>query len=493
MIARSALLNLLGHAAPLLAALFLVPILVARLDAGRFGFLALAWVLIAYFSVFDLGFGRALSRLVAERMGSGRDAELSVLSRTAITLTFALGALAGAALWFLADFLCLRVLRLPAALQDEAPDALRILALCVPLVTLTSTLRGLLEAGHRFGLLNAIRVPLGVLIFAAPLAAAFWTTNLAVLAAALGAVRVAAVLAHWVACAHAFPALTAMGWPRMRAVREMFGFGAWLTVSNIVGPLLAYLDRFAVGTLVAVSAVAYYAAPYEVVTRLTVIPAALAGVLFPAMAAAHPDRQLSLFRTSTKAIMLAVYPLALAVMLFAPEWMRLWLGAEYALNGARVAQILSLGVMVNCVAYVPAALLQARGRADLAAKAHLAELPLYVAALLVLVPLWGVEGAALAWTLRCAVDALLLFVLARFKVLGAATRFTDAQFLIIALLALMLTGAVLPFSLGAKIVYLVAVLASFSALSWLVLLDPAERARARDPLSFIVQRPPSSC
>jgi O-antigen/teichoic acid export membrane protein len=97
---------------------------------------------------------------------------------------------------------------------------------------------------------------------------------------------------------------------------------------------------------------------------------------------------------------------------FAPEWMRLWLGAEYAARGTLVAQWLVAGVLVNSLAYLPFTLLQARGRADLAAKAHLAELPLYLAALAWLVPAHGIEGAALAWALRCAADAALLFLLA---------------------------------------------------------------------------------
>ncbi len=315
--------------------------------------------------------------------------------------------------------------------------------------------------------------------------------HLAVLAGALGAVRIAAVFAHWVACAHAMPRLTAFGTPRMSAVREMFAFGAWLTVSNAVGPLLTYLDRFAVGALIAVSAVAYYAAPYEVVTRLSVIPAALAGVLFPAMAAAVHERQRMLFRTSIKAVAVGVYPLVLLAALFAAEWMELWLGAEYALRGARVAQILALGVLINCIAYVPAALLQARGRADLAAKAHLAELPVYVAGLAILVPLWGVEGAALVWTLRCVLDAVLLFALARYRVLGASSGFSALQLGALFLLAVLLLFALVPATLGGKVLYAAAVLTAYGVVSWFVMLDAAERERARDPLSLVLRRPRS--
>ena len=87
MLARNALLNLAGHAAPLAAALIAFPVLVARLDPDRLGFLSIAWVLVGYFSLFDLGLGRALSRLVAERTGTPDETKLPELSQTALGLT----------------------------------------------------------------------------------------------------------------------------------------------------------------------------------------------------------------------------------------------------------------------------------------------------------------------------------------------------------------------------------------------------------------------
>jgi len=67
---------------------------------------------------------------------------------------------------------------------------------------------------------------------------------------------------------------------------------------------------------------------------------------------------------------------------------------------------------VNCLAHIPFTLLQARGRADLTGKLHLAELPFYVVLLVVLVGSVGIGGAAIAWSARCVVDALALFLLA---------------------------------------------------------------------------------
>ena len=482
MLARNALINLAGHGAPLLAALFLVPPLIARLDAERFGFLALAWALVGYFSLFDLGLGRALSRLVAERRGTSREAELPGLSRTGLTLTFALGAAAGAALFAAAGPLCERVLHLSPDLRAEAAVALRVLALSLPLVTVTAALRGLLEAGQRFDWVNAIRIPAGILTFAAPFAATAWSVNLVALALALVLVRLATFAAHWWACRRLWPALTSMGAAWGNAAGEMLRYGGWLTVSNVVGPLMVYIDRFVIGSLLAVSWVAYYSAPYELVTRLWLIPAAVVGVLFPAMAAASPERVAALYRTGTKAVLIAVFPLALVATVFAAEWMHAWLGAAFAERATLVAQLLCVGAAVNCLAYLPFTLLQARGRADLPAKAHLAELPVYLVVLWLAVSRWGIDGAALAWILRCAVDAVVLFALANGNV---RSGFTAPQVATIAIALAVLAAGMLPVAIAIKVLYALAALAFFFVLAWLVLLDAGERARARHPRALL--------
>ncbi len=413
MLTRNALLNLVGHLAPLLAALIFVPPLISRLGTERFGFLALAWILVGYFSLFDLGLGRTLSRLVAERIGTPRETELPQRSYTALSLTLVLGATAGIVLFVAANLICTRVLKLSAPLTPEAISALRILALCLPLVTVTAALRGLLEAGGRFDWVNGIRVPLGILTFAAPLAASTWAPGLVSLALALALVRAAAFLAHWAGCAHLYPALTKIAWPRWNAAREMLAYGVWLSVSNVVGPLMVYLDRFVIGATLAVSAVAYYTAPYEVVTRLWLIPSAITGVLFPAMAAAAPERAATLYRNGLRSVLILVVPLTVLLAFFAFEWLDVWLGRDFAEKSARVAQVLCVGTAVNCAAYLPFTLLQARGRADLTAKTHFAELPIYLVLLSILVSAWGIEGAALAWAVRCAADAAVLFFMAR--------------------------------------------------------------------------------
>ncbi len=488
-IARNAILNLAGHVAPLLAALFLVPSLVARLDAARFGFLSLAWILVGYFSLFDLGLGRALARLVAERSAGAHTADLPALSRSALALTFALGAAAGALLFAAADLICARLLTLPDALQGESVTALRILSLCLPFVTLTAALRGLLEGGQRFGWVNILRAPLGVLTFAAPLAATIATSSLAGLSVSLALVRLIALIAHWSVCARLYPGFTTVGFPTRGALRGILSFGAWLSVSNIVGPVLVYLDRVMIGALLTISAVAYYTAPYEVVTRMWLIPAALTGVLFPAFAASDNVLLLARYRTAIKFVLAMIFPLTLAGALFAAHWLDVWLGEEYATQSARVAQLLCVGVLLNCLAYLPFTLLQARGRVDLVAKMHLAELPLYLVLLAGMISVYGIAGAALAWALRCAGDAAALFWLAHGKILPGEEVLTGSQVAVIVLALGVVAGSVWPWTFEARCAYAITMVCVFVPLIWLVLFDHYDREMTRNSLVWLRRTP----
>ena len=485
-VARNAFLNLLGYVLPLAAALVLVPALAARLDAERFGFLALAWALVGYFALFDLGFGRTLSRLVAERQGTHRAATLPELTRTCIALTLLLGMGSGVLLFAAAGPICRSVLHVSPAVRGEALGAVRILALSLPLVTVTAALRGLLEAAHRFDVATSIRVPIGVLTLAAPLAVTATNGGLVAITWSLVLVRAAGALAHWSACRRLYPDLVALGWPRRSAVNEMLAYGAWLTVSNVLGPLMVYIDRFVIASLAPLTAVAYYSAPYEVVTRLAVVPAAIAGALFPAMAAGDAERTSSLLRMGVKLTFVVVFPFALAGAALAPEWLGGWFGTAYRIEGARAAQFLCFGVAANCLAYLPLTLLQARGHADVSAKLHSIELPFYLLLLWLFVTRWGIVGAAAVWALRCTVDAALMFALGRRRLAHGQYGFTVAPLLFIAFSLVFLVATLLPLPLAYRATFLFAVLLLLAVSGWYVFLDPSERRRARHPLSLLL-------
>ena len=114
LLARNTILNVLGYSLPMLVAIFAIPPLVKGLGTERFGILTLAWVIIGYLSLFDLGLGRALTKLVAEKLGTGQTQKIPALIWTSLFVMFFLGILvAFAASWFFricVDTLCMFVI-----------------------------------------------------------------------------------------------------------------------------------------------------------------------------------------------------------------------------------------------------------------------------------------------------------------------------------------------------------------------------------------------
>jgi O-antigen/teichoic acid export membrane protein len=478
LLARNTVWNLIGSGAPMIAAVVCIPILIRGLGAERFGVLTLAWALIGYASLFDLGLGRALTQLVARKLGAGEDREVPALVWTSLLLMLLLGVLGAAVVGLLSPWLVHRALNVPGALQPETLQSFYLLGLSIPVVISTAGMRGLLEAHQRFALINALRIPMGVFTFAGPLLVLPFSKSLVPVVGTLVAGRIVAWAAHLLLCLRIVPELgCAIGWERS-AVGPLLRFGGWMTVSNVVGPLMVTLDRFLIGALASMTAVAYYATPYEVVTKLWLLPGALMGVMFPAFSASfaqNGERTALLFGRSVKSLFLVLFPIMLCTVALAQDGLKHWLGPEFAQHSFRVLQWLAIGVFINSLAFVPFALLQGVGRPDLTAMLHLIELPLYLGLLWWLIGTRGIEGAAIAWTARVAVDALLLFGLANRFLPGKSpirlrTALLPAMAVLILALAALLQGPIV------KGLFLLGTILCFVLVTWFRILTPEERA-----------------
>jgi len=422
---KNAVANLAGQALPLLVALFALPALTRGLGPDRFGVLTLAWSVLGYFSLFDLGLGRAVTKLVAEKIGLREEEKIPTLAWTSLILMSGVGLLGTGLGLALSPWLVHDVLNIPGSLRAESLDSFYLLAVAIPVVTGTAGLRGILEAAQRFDLINLVRIPLGALTFLGPLLVLPFSRSLVPLVAVLLLTRAFAWITHLLLCFRVVPRMRS--WPilDLAAVPPLLRFGSWISVSNIVGPLMVTLDRFVIGAMISVTAVAYYTAPYEVITKLWIIPAALTGVLFPAFAAAwvqNQARAARLFNEGIRYTFLLLFPLTVVILAFGHQGLALWLGQDYAENSTPVLQWLAIGVFFNCLAQIPFALIQAAGRPDLTAKLHMLELPLYLLALWALIRVLGIQGAAIAWSARCVVDTAVLFVFSRNLLAAPALR-----------------------------------------------------------------------
>lgn len=473
-LARHTLFNLIGLGAPLLVALVSIPVLVHALGPERFGLLTLIWAVTSYFGLFDLGLGRALTQQLAISLDQRLDEQIGPMSATALALMGALGLAGGLLMMVLAPWGVDLIRALPD--RQEAINATLVMGLAIPFIVLTAGLRGMLEACHAFEVLNYIRLPMGIWTFAGPwLVLVLHGPDLLLITAVLAMGRVLACVVHaWFAW-RALPQLRGrLAW-QQAWLRPLAVSGGWLTLSNVISPFMGYVDRFVIGASLSAAAVAFYATPQEIVTKLWIVPGAVTAVLLPAFAAqvAKQDGTAwALFDRAVAALFLVLLPITAALCLFAHQLLDWWIGPEFALQSGPILQVFAFGILINCLAHVPLTWLHGAGHFRAPALLHCLELPLFVLALWLLIERMGLMGAALAWLLRMVFDSAAMFALCLMqRDAWGNLRQKRGLFAAALLTALAFAGLALPSTVG-RAGWFVAVSVAAALLAWQMFRQP---------------------
>jgi O-antigen/teichoic acid export membrane protein len=254
----------------------------------------------------------------------------------------------------------------------------------------------------------------GVGSFVAPYLAAFLSPTLTSAVVSLIMVRLLVWIASMYAVRHSKILFVNTSIFSMDQLRPLLQLGSWMTVSNIISPLMVYMDRFVVAAVLGVSMTSYYVVPYEVITKLLAIPMAVSSVLFPLFVQqwqSNPASSSNLLRRGFSYTLLILFPPAVMAVFFSKEWLGIWFTPEFATESRLVVTWLTIGVLINSAAQIVFAKVQGAGRSDWTAKLHLAEVIPYIALLYVNLYYFGIAGAAFAWFLRVSIDllGLLLF------------------------------------------------------------------------------------
>jgi O-antigen/teichoic acid export membrane protein len=375
----------------------------------------LAWAILWYSSYFDLGLTRATTKFASEALSKGQHEKIPAILWTSLTIQALMGVVAAVAVGLVTSFLVDRVLHIPASLARESKLAFYLMGGAIPFLLISNVLSALLAGAHRFDLINAVKIPGNSSMFLLPAAGIYLGFRLPGIVMLLLLSWAGIGLALTLLCLRVFPGLES-GRKKDRSITTpLLKFGSWVTVCNLLIPVLVYADRFVIGAVLSIAAVAYYAVPYEVVSRLQVIPGSIGSALFPAFSSfsvRDHERMKNLYERSLKTVLLLMAPAAMLLAVFADKALRLWVGTDFAVHGTKTLQVLAVGLVLNALSQMPANLLDAAGRPDLRAKVFLTYVLPYLAALWFCVHKFGILGAAIAWTARGAVEFVIFLLVA---------------------------------------------------------------------------------
>jgi len=305
------------------------------------------------------------------------------------------------------------IFKLSNGLENQARWTFYAMALAVPILLVQGIFRAVLSSFQRFGWINAVDALATTAQWGGAGVLAWRGYGVALVVFSTVVARMVATVAYGIVMFRLLPDLQLFRARSLHGFQKLLHFGGWVTVSQLVSPLLVYLDRVLIASFLSLAAVTFYTVPFEATTRLRVIPFSLAGTLYPAFSErgneVQKDQLHVLYEGSVRYLLLLLAPFVLYLFVLGPDLFCVWMGPSFAQHTAGVVRILSLGILANALAYIPYSLLQALGRPDLTGKFHLLELPLYILLCVLLIPRWGITGAALASTARFSLDSVLLF------------------------------------------------------------------------------------
>lgn len=406
-IRRNTFYNLLGAALPLLLSLATIPFYLELIGAARYGVMAIAWLLLGYFGLFDLGLGRATAQRIAALRNS-TVGEIADTFWTALILNLGLGVIGGGLIWPVANYFFANIFKIDDVLRPEVIAAVPLLILAVPVATVSGVLIGALQGKEEFFELNLASTVGTVLFQLLPLATVmlFGVDLSGLLIAAISA-RIFTLLILFARCWHHIfrnqPAVFVIA-----QAKQLLGFGGWVTVTSFISPIMVTLDRLLIGSISGAQNVTFYTVPYQLAERSTVISGALASAMFPRFASSCEQEKIRLANEGLRAMVAIMTPVIIFGILFIEPFLAWWVTPEFSQQSARVGQLVLLGFWANSLAVIPYAQLQAQGRPDLVAKCHLAEIFPYLALMYFGLNFFGMIGAASAFSFRVFVDFFLL-------------------------------------------------------------------------------------
>jgi O-antigen/teichoic acid export membrane protein len=413
-IIKNSFWNLFGGAVPVIVGFVSIPFAIKGLGKDGFGILTIGWIVLGYFGLFDLGFSQATTKFSSQYLSKGETEKFNSVFWVSLITSLGMGFIGSIMFFAFTPLLISRVLTIPSALLGDAKNTFMILGGMLPIIIATTSLRGVMAASNRFDLLNKIQMPSNILTYIIPCLSYFFGINLTMVIILISIMRMSIFLIYiyYTFSLHSYISKRPVF--DIKIFRSMLGFGGWISLSNFVSPLLVYLDRFLIGSLISVSSVSFYTAPYELVIRTRLFPNAIMESIFPKFSSFSKDDDISsiseLFLKSLKYISIVMSFVVFIFITYSYEILQIWLGKNFADTSNNVMQILTLGLFFNAIATVPFFLLQGIGKPDIPAKIHLVELLIFSVMFYYMIKYFGITGAAITWTCRTFFDFLFLFI-----------------------------------------------------------------------------------
>jgi len=317
-------------------------------------------------------------------------------------LALTLGISAASLVWLGGDQLRATILK------GVEPWVLAIALARVPLVLLDDYLYGVLQAGGHFRLYNT-RLLVSESLRLTCLATAFYVYHQGLFAAVVihSAVNVFNIIWLVVAVQQVVPFRLRLD---LGLLKKQLGFGLRSYVQTLTGHMLLRSDIYLVNLYLSVSEVAFYSLALRFTEMVLEIPQAVGIVLYPKLASLPEDEVHRLTAQACRRTIFLTGCCSVFIVLFGPYVIRWWYGEAYAAAGTPLLWA-SIGAMAMSIFVILTRAFTSQNRQVVNIAAGIPALVLNIALNLLMIPKWGIIGAAMSTAIAYSIACVILITL----------------------------------------------------------------------------------
>ena len=412
------IVNVGARGALIILTIVSTPVILHRLGTAAFGVYILAITLGGLLALLDFGLTPALITSLSHAWHQQRRDESERLVGTALTLYLLIGAAGGLSFAALVPWAVQDLLHVPAALQPSARTALWLSTAGFAVNMWLAVFNAVPYALQRYDLVAARIVGLSLV-----------TTTALILYAMAGGVLEGFVIINIGGTALGLlifylisrRLLPGVGFtPRLngQAFRQLGRFSIFKFAGTVGGIFTFRFDQFAVGAILGVSAAGIYSIPANASQKLLSLLGELASPFFPRASTlrADPARMRALFLIGARLLTLVAAPILLLLFALADPVLTYWIGGvqgtvvAHASSGA--FRWLLAALLIQSLAVIPVIFCEALGKPEINNGFAVASALIHIPLVLILVPIFGITGAALALFINSATQTLAFVIYA---------------------------------------------------------------------------------
>lgn len=412
------MVNYIGQGFILVLTFVTAPYTVHHLGPELFGILALVQVTAGFAGLLNLGIGRALTKYVSELYWTSDFKAINQLFQTAWA-TCVMAGMVGLVI-LIGPRATIGRLFFRGGPEVDAVVGFAIYVAAFGLFTsmLLEAISALPVALQRFGICNAINVATGAVRCLGPVIVLALGYSIRAVLIVILASNILAVIAFAVVSRKLIPGLSLLPHFDWAAFRKLFTFSLPLLLSALFALIVTRVDRFILAYYLPLAAVTFYTLPYSISEKASMGIGSITLVVFPFTSELHSmgahDKVHELYLRSSKILTLLTLPITVILLTVPGQILRFWLGPEYAAQGTVTLCLLGAATFLGAVGAVSTVTSLGVGQAWIPAVFAFASSVINLVSNFLLIPRYGINGAALACLLpQAVVIPVFVYVVAR--------------------------------------------------------------------------------